>query len=95
MSDVRYAMRSLWRAKGFALGASAVFLIGIGINIATFSVVDRIIFRSLPFADSERMMLLRVCNPTTGGCATSFPDAVVEESTGLKTIGPMAILRSQ
>jgi putative ABC transport system permease protein len=92
MSDVRYAMRSLWRAKGFALGASAVFLIGIGINIATFSVVDRIIFRSLPFADSERLMLLRVCNPTTGGCATSFPDAVVEESTGLKTIGPMAIV---
>jgi putative ABC transport system permease protein len=92
MTEIRYAIRSLWKSKGFALGASAVFLIGIGINIATFSVVDRILFRSLPFEDSERLMLLRVCNPTTGGCFTSFPDALIEESPRLTTIGPMAIV---
>ena len=92
MTDIRYVVRSLWRAKGFALGAAAVFFVGIGINISTFSVVDRIIFRSLPYAESDRLVLLRVCNRTTGLCGTSFPDAVRKEAVALKTLGTMGVV---
>src|SRR6185436_9350263 len=62
MTDFRYVLRSLWRGRGFALGAAAVFFVGIGINLTTFTVVDRILFRSLPFAESDRLVLLRACN---------------------------------
>ena len=89
MTDLRYVLRSLWRAKGFALGAATVFFVGIGINLTTFSVVDRILFRSLPFAESERLVLLRACNAKTGECGGGFPDALMKEGAALKTVGPM------
>ncbi|MBK9240808.1 MAG: ABC transporter permease [Acidobacteria bacterium] len=92
MTDLRYVLRSLWRAKGFAIGAAAVFFVGIGINLATFSVVDRILFRSLPFAESERLVLLRACNLKTGACGGGFPSAVLKEGGALKTVGPMAVV---
>lgn len=92
MSDIRYALRSLWRSKAFALGALAVFAIGIGINIATFSVVDRILFRSLPFAESHRLVQLRMCSRTTGECGGGFLPAVIEEAGALTTIGPLAVV---
>jgi predicted permease len=79
----------LWRAKGFALGAATVFFVGIGINLTTFSVVDRILFRSLPFAESERLVLLRACNVKTAECGGGFPDALMKEGAALKTVGPM------
>ena len=92
MTDIRYVFRSLWRAKGFTLGAAAVFFVGIGINLTTFTVVDRILFRPLPFAEPDRLVLLRSCNVKTGECGGAFPSAVLKESASLKTIGPMAVV---
>src|SRR4051812_19025562 len=44
MTDIRYAIRSMLRARSFALGAIATFALGIGVNVAVFSAVDRMLF---------------------------------------------------
>ena len=64
--DLRYTIRSLGRARGFAFGAIAVIAIGVGANTAAFSVADFVLFRPLPFPEPNA--LVRLCwGPRTGG----------------------------
>src|SRR5262249_20165195 len=44
--DTRYALRSLSRSWGFALGAGGVLALGTGATIAVFSVVQTVLLRS-------------------------------------------------
>jgi len=64
--DLRYTVRTLSRARGFALTAVLVTALGVGANTAAFSVADFVLLRPLPFGDPER--LVRLCEgPRTGG----------------------------
>jgi hypothetical protein len=56
--DIRYALRGFARNPAFKLTAVAAIALGIGATTAVFSVVDRILFRSLPFPDDERLVSL-------------------------------------
>ncbi len=64
--DVRYAMRSLTRSWGFALGASAVLALAIGANTAIFSVVNTILLQPLAYPDSARLMSIETLWTNTG-----------------------------
>ena len=64
--DLRYTVRTLGRARGFALTAILVTALGVGANTAAFSVADFVLLRSLPFPDPDT--LVRLCEgPRTGG----------------------------
>lgn len=66
IQDVRYTVRTLMRAPGFALTAIAITALGVGANTAAFSVADFVLLRPLPFADADR--LVRLCEgPLKGG----------------------------
>lgn len=56
LQDVRYAMRGFRRSKAFAVSAVLTLALGIGATTAVFSVVDPILFRPLPYADSSRLV---------------------------------------
>ena len=47
--DVRYALRVLRDRPGFALAVIATLALGIGANSAMFGLVDRLMFRPLPY----------------------------------------------
>jgi predicted permease len=49
LQDLRYAARGLRRAPGFAITVIMSFALGIGANAAMFGVVDRLMFRPLPY----------------------------------------------
>ena len=62
LKDLRLGVRSLWKSPGFALLAILTLGLGIGANTAMFSMIDLILFKPLPYADSDR--LLRVFRAT-------------------------------
>ena len=74
--DVRYAIRSLTRSWGFALGAGAVLALAIGANIAIFSVVNAVLLQPLPYPDAERLVSVETFWTNTGRASqdVSGPD---------------------
>jgi putative ABC transport system permease protein len=61
--DVRYAVRGFRRSTTFSLTVVLTLMLGIGSTTAVFSVVDRILFRSLPYGDSERLVSVGLVAP--------------------------------
>jgi len=63
LRDVRYALRGFGRNPVFAFTAILTLALGIGATTAVFSVVDRILFRPLPYAHDERLVSVGLTAP--------------------------------
>lgn len=56
--DVAYGFRTLRKNPGFAMVSILVIAIGIGANVALFTVVRSVLLRPLPFPESNRLVAL-------------------------------------
>jgi putative ABC transport system permease protein len=54
--DVHYALRGFRRNPVFTIAVIVTLALGIGATTAVFSVVDRILFRGLPYAHDDRLV---------------------------------------
>ncbi|HJU90269.1 MAG TPA: ABC transporter permease [Gemmatimonadaceae bacterium] len=59
LNDVKYALRFLARARGFAIAVVLTLGLAIGANTAIFSVVRGVLLKPLPHRDGERLVYLR------------------------------------
>ena len=59
LTDLRYAFRSLLRAKGLATTVVLTLALGIGANAAIFSVVRGVLLRPLVNRDEDRLIYIR------------------------------------
>src|SRR5688500_3988694 len=90
-SDLRYTLRSLLRARWFTVAAVFTFALGIGVNVAVFSAVDRILLRSLPYRAVDELVTICTHGPS-GECSGGFPSVVAFEGrTRLTTIDDIAV----
>ena len=73
--DAALAIRQLRRRPGFTFVATVTLALGVAVTTAVFAVVDTVILRTLPFMESDRLMLVRRALP--GGktpVETSYPE---------------------
>ena len=82
LRDLRFAARALVRNRAFTSMAVLTFAIGIGINVAMFSVLDRVLFRTLPYGAPQDLVLIRECG-ADGGCSGTIPSLIAYEGQRL------------
>jgi len=58
LRDLRFGTRALARNPGFAILAILVMALGIGANVALFTVVQSVLLKPLPFKDQDRLVRL-------------------------------------
>ncbi|HKF53577.1 MAG TPA: ABC transporter permease [Candidatus Acidoferrales bacterium] len=56
LRDVKYGLRMLRKAPGFATVAVLTLALGIGANTAIFSVIESVMFKPLPFSGADRIV---------------------------------------
>ena len=81
LQDIRYAVRILINAPGITLAAVLTLALGIGANIAVFSIVYGVLLRPLPYRDADRLLLVRAEVDYAGA---HRPVPVLVQSTELK-----------
>ena len=59
MRDIRYALRSLSRARGFAIAVILTLGLGIGANTALFSAVNGLLLQTIPVQDPEGLVRVK------------------------------------
>jgi Acidobacterial duplicated orphan permease len=69
LADLRFIIRRLRKAPGFALTVLLTLAIGIGANTAVFTVVNQVLFKPLPYPDSDRIVSLWLNAPGAAGLA--------------------------
>ena len=72
MLTLNYVLRSLGRARGFAIAVVLTLGLGIGANTAIFSVVRGVLLRPLPHQEGDRLMYLRQSASAQGASNIAF-----------------------
>ena len=57
-ADIRYALRGMRRAPGFALAVALTLGLGIGVNGIVFGFVDSLLFRRVPARDPDALVTM-------------------------------------
>lgn len=76
---LRHSARSLLKSPGYTFVALVTLALGIGVNTSMFSVVDTLLFRSAPYPEPERLVLLERAQAT--GPARAFSPTEINEIT--------------
>ena len=82
LQNLKYTFRTLSRDRGFTAVAILILALGIGSNVAVFSVVNTLMLRPLPFDQAQQLVWIAP-PPTKCGlsCATYSTDAYDEFRT--------------
>jgi len=72
MQDLRFTFRTLRRDRGFTIVAVLILALGMGANIAVFSVVNTILLRPLPFRDPQQLVRIVQKNPKAGESSRTY-----------------------
>lgn len=64
--DLKFAVRSLWRARGFAATVLLTFAVCIAANTALFAIVNSVVLRPLPVPEANAILLMANEYPKAG-----------------------------
>ena len=73
LRDLSYAIRTLYRSRGFAVLVILLMALGIGANTAIFSLLEGVVLRPLPYPQPERLVMVWETTPQDQRMAVSGP----------------------
>ncbi len=94
LSDIRYALRMIAKQPGFAALAILAFALGIGANVAIFSVINAVLLRPLPYPNSERLINIRESTNKFPSGSVSYPN-YLDWRAGQKSFTDLALFRRE
>src|SRR5262245_46621549 len=71
LHDFRHCVRMLRRTPVFTIAVVSALALGIGVNVAIFSVLNTVILKPLPYPDPERLMMFLNTSPQGSGPGAS------------------------
>jgi len=74
LEDLRYAVRQIRKAPGFAFAIVATLALTAGLSATVFSVIDAAFLRPLPYRDADRIFSLRTYSPQGYTQPSSYPE---------------------
>ncbi len=80
LQDLRFAIRQIRKAPGFAITTVLTIALGVGATTAIFSLVNTVLLQPLPFAEPDRLMSVAARSDRlqqterTTGQSLSYPD---------------------
>ena len=78
-SDVRYAVRMMAKAPGFAAVCVLTLALGIGASAAIFSVIDGVLLDPFPYKHAERLVVMQIHDTDQAGDAGLRPGVTAVE----------------
>ena len=77
LEDLRYSLRALSKARGFAIAAVLSLGLGIGANTTIFTLLNAVLLQPLPVAEPERLAAVNTLDPRNPGLwPCSYPNYV-------------------
>src|SRR5215469_2139816 len=76
LSHLRYSVRQLVKAPGFAVTAIVILAFSIGLSTAIFSLTDAVVLKPLPFPSSERLVMVSLPYQHHPFSVFDYPDYV-------------------
>lgn len=90
--DLRYGIRVMSRSPGFTLIAVTVLAIGIGVNVAAFSLFDMVALQPLPVPHPERLLRLERRSPSSYTSEMAYPSFLFYRDHARTLSAGMAVL---
>ena len=94
--DLRFAVRLLWKDRGFSATVLSTLALCIAANTAIFAVVNSVLLQPLPFAEPERLATIFNSYPGAGAVRASngVPD-YYDRLAQVKAFEEIAMYRTQ
>ncbi|HSL71885.1 MAG TPA: ABC transporter permease, partial [Longimicrobiales bacterium] len=96
IKDIRFAVYTLAKDRGFTAAALITLALCIGANSAIFSVVNSVILRPLPFADPDQLVVLYNSYPNAGAprAGSGVPD-YYDRLAGTDAFAELAMIQAR
>ena len=94
--DLRFALRLLWKDRGFSATVLSTLALCIAANTAIFAVINSVLLRPLPFEEPDRLAIIYNSYPGAGAikAANGVPD-YYDRLAQVKAFDEIAMYRTQ